>query len=164
MRLYKKKGLDMRETPIEKEVYEHFKGHRYQILAIAKDANTMEELVVYQGTYEPYQVFVRGVEEFLSPVDRDKYPEANQENRFEKCDLSEEQEMHPKLAKFLDADSYEEKLGILISMEHVITNSMINTMSIVLEVEVPEGEKEVRYESLKNALRTLEKFECNRFR
>lgn len=159
-----RKEEDVRQLPKEHEVYEHFKGHRYQILAIAKDANTSEDLVVYQGTYEPYTVYVRALDEFLSPVDKDKYPEAKQDQRFMKCEINENEEMDPKLAEFLDAETYEKKLGILVSMEATITNQLINTMSIVLEVEVPEGELFERYDALKSALMTLERFECNRFR
>lgn len=157
-----KEGMNMRETPIEDEVYEHFKGHRYQILTIAKNIETGENMVVYKGTCEPYQVFAQDLENFLAKVDREKNPESQQENYFEKCDI--DVAIHPKLNQFLDAETYEEKLGVLISMESVVTNSMINTMAIVLDVVVLEGEVEERYEALKGSLQTLEKFECNRFR
>jgi hypothetical protein len=154
----------MREIPKEKEVYEHFKGNRYQILAIAKDANTMEELVVYQATYEPFQVFVRGLEEFLSPVDLVKYPDVKQEERFKKCEIDEEQEIDPKLMEFLDAETRKDKLEVLMSMELTITNQMINTMAMSIDVEIAEGKLLERYDALKSALYTMDKFEGSRLR
>jgi len=152
----------MREVPREKEVYEHFKGHRYQILTIAKNTETSEDMVVYQEMSEPYQVFVREVADFLSPVDHEKNPKVKQEYRFEKCELDET--IHPKLSAFLEAETYEKKLEILITMEPIITNSMINTMEMVLDVAISGGELEERYEALIGSLRTLKRFECNRFR
>lgn len=154
----------MREIPKENEVYEHFKGHRYQILAIAKDANTMEELVVYQGTHEPYQVYTRGLDEFMSPVDHVKYPDVKQEERFKKCEIDEEQDIEPKLMEFLDAETRKEKLGVLLSMEAIITNRMINTMAMSIDVEIAEGKLIERYEALKNALYVMDKFEGSRLR
>ena len=72
----------MREIPKPYERYHHFKGNDYQILAVAKSADDLRDMVVYQGLYEPYQIYVRDLEEFLSPVDKTKYPGASQEERF----------------------------------------------------------------------------------
>lgn len=74
----------MREIPKPYERYRHFKGKDYQIIATAKSADDLRDLVVYQGLYEPYEIYVRDLQEFLSPVDRAKYPEAEQEERFRK--------------------------------------------------------------------------------
>lgn len=70
----------------------------------------------------------------------------------------------PLVMEFLDADSYEERLNILAALHCRITDEMINTMSVAVDVEVNEGDIEERYEALKNCLVTLEKYECNRLR
>lgn len=63
--------------------YRHFKGNVYQIREIAKDSETLEKMVVYQGMYPPYECWVRSYEEFMAPVDIKKYPNASQKYRFE---------------------------------------------------------------------------------
>lgn len=76
----------------------------------------------------------------------------------------EEFALDPQVMEFLDADTYEERLNILASMRHRITDDMINTMAISVDLEIEDGEIEERYEELKNCLLTLERFECNRLR
>ncbi|MCR5209074.1 MAG: DUF1653 domain-containing protein [Lachnospiraceae bacterium] len=72
----------MRKDPRPFEKYRHFKGHDYQILALAKDASYDRDMVVYQGLYPPYQIYVRELSEFMSDVDKNKYPDAKQKERF----------------------------------------------------------------------------------
>ncbi len=69
-----------------------------------------------------------------------------------------------RLMDFLDAETYEEKLDILASMHEGITDDMINTIAMALDLEVEEGETEDRYQSLKSCLLMLDKFECSRLR
>lgn len=74
----------MRDNPKPFEIFKHFKGKQYQILALAKDAGDGRSLVVYQALYGDYIIYVRDLSEFMSPVDKVKYPEASQEYRFER--------------------------------------------------------------------------------
>ncbi len=62
--------------------YKHFKGHIYEVLAIAKDSEDLSLKVVYKNI-ENEEVWVRPIDEFLSKVDKNKYPDVTQENRFE---------------------------------------------------------------------------------
>lgn len=77
----------MRENPKPFEKYQHFKGNRYQILALAKDSENGNSMVVYQALYGDYTVYVRELSQFMSPVDHTKYPEITQKYRFEKCEV-----------------------------------------------------------------------------
>lgn len=66
--------------------YRHFKGHLYQVLNIAKDSETLKDVVVYQDLSDDTKIWVRDYDMFLSKVDKEKYPEVKQEYRFELVD------------------------------------------------------------------------------
>lgn len=76
-----------REKPVSGEFYRHFKGNLYQIKMLAYDSENCNPVVVYQAMYPPYQCWVRELEEFMSVVDSDKYPDAGQKYRFEKVEI-----------------------------------------------------------------------------
>ena len=65
------------------EKYRHFKGAIVEILEIAKDSETLEDMVVYKHS-DTNEVWVRPLSMFLSKVDTRKYPDVKQEYRFEK--------------------------------------------------------------------------------
>lgn len=68
------------------DIVRHFKGNLYEILHFAHDSETREEVVVYRALYGERGVWVRPKEMFFSPVDREKYPDAPQEYRFERVE------------------------------------------------------------------------------
>lgn len=170
------------------EFYRHFKNKYYQIISVAKHTETEEELVIYQALYGEFQIYARPLEMFLSEVDKEKYPEAQQKYRFERIEKIPVQENAPrfiqqeekqkeemiqerkeitiqdKLMDFLDADSYKEKLNLLQGMKKQIDDKMINDMAVVLDIVIEDGELDKRIEALERCLKTLIKFECNRLR
>lgn len=167
--------------PKPHEIYKHFKGNLYQIVTIAEHSESGEQLVIYQALYGDYKTYARPLEMFVGKVDKEKYPDVEQEFRFElqgaddrraervsepekleESETSAEDTLDPAIIEFLDADSYETRLNILAGIHHRITDEMITTMAIACDVEVADGELETRYESLRSCLLTLEKYECNR--
>lgn len=68
-------------------VYKHFKGNYYLVEDIARDSETHEELVLYRKLYEDGSLWVRPLDMFLSEVDHDKYPNVEQQYRFELQDI-----------------------------------------------------------------------------
>lgn len=68
------------------------------------------------------------------------------------------------LLAFLEAESYEEKLEILNQLHNRMTDAMIDTMAVSLDVEIKSGDIGQRYQELLNCLLKLEHFECNRLR
>ena len=70
--------------------------------------------------------------------------------------------LDPKILEFLDARTYDEKLTILSSIHHRLTDDMIDIMSTATDIEVKPGSIEERYEEYKSCLVTMQHFECNR--
>lgn len=66
-----------------KRVYRHFKGDFYLVEDVAHHSETGEEYVVYRKLYGDGGLWVRPLSLFLDPVDREKYPGADQTWRFE---------------------------------------------------------------------------------
>lgn len=81
---YAKGWTNMGNTPKPYEIYRHFKGNLYQIIAIAKDSEDGHDVVVYQALYHPFTIYARDLKMFTEPVDRSKYSakEYPQEMRF----------------------------------------------------------------------------------
>lgn len=59
-----------RELSLGKK-YRHFKGKEYLVMHIAKDSETLQEMVVYQALYGEYGIWVRPLEMFLEQVEVD---------------------------------------------------------------------------------------------
>lgn len=64
-------------------IYKHFKGNYYIVEEVAKDSETLEDMVVYRKLYEDTTCWVRPLKMFLSEVDQTKYPDIKQKYRFE---------------------------------------------------------------------------------
>lgn len=175
----------MEREPRSGELYRHFKNKLYQIVAVATHSETGEKLVIYQALYGDFQVYTRPLEMFVGEVDHVKYPEVTQQYRFERVNRAElaqeepgetaaeenrqkweryDDDVNPKLMAFLDAEELEERYNILVSMRDEVDDHMINSMAVVLDVVIPEGEVSDRYEQLKSCIRTKQRYETLRLR
>ena len=80
----------MRKIEVGKK-YRHFKDKLYEGIAIAYDSESnndevLRKMVVYKALYGDGKIWVRDYEMFASKVDREKYPDVEQEYRFEEVE------------------------------------------------------------------------------
>lgn len=68
---------------VKHRIYKHFKGNYYYVEDIATNADNEVEYVIYRALYGDYGLWIRPLEEFLSEVDHQKYPDVKQKYRFE---------------------------------------------------------------------------------
>ncbi len=204
----------MREKPKELEVYRHFKGRYYQVIAVAKHTEYDEELVVYRPLFEQGSVYARPLASFMSEVDKDIYPNARQQYRFtlasgdghgekkaaEEPDNGTEKDsrafserksrkegeyeeeaperdreyydndtdpdsiLDPDLEAFLDEKSYAKKLDIFMFMRRKITEDMLNTIAVAMDINLTGDSLEERYMEALECIRTKKKYESDRLR
>lgn len=68
-------------------IYKHFKGDFYLVEDIVIDSETKGKMVLYRALYGDGTRYVRPYEMFASRVDKVKYPNVKQEDRFELQDI-----------------------------------------------------------------------------
>lgn len=109
----------------------------------------------------------RAAEELVSGLQAVEEPVKESDAGSEGTEGAEEMQqlnIDPLVMEFLEADTYEQRLNILAALRSRITDEMINTMAMAVDLEIKEGDVEERYEELKSCLLTFEKYECNRLR
>lgn len=156
----------MERRPVVGETYRHFKNKNYKIIAIAHHSETGEELVIYQALYGDGMVCARPLDMFVSEVDHEKYPEVKQKYRFEKIENPvTEMTIEERMMKFFDEDSLEGKYQILLTMREEVTDMMIDNMAVVLDIVIEDGPISKRFDDLKHAIQTKQRYEqTNRLR
>lgn len=185
--------MEKRDIPRPGEFYRHFKNRLYQIIAVAYDAETEQQAVVYQALYGDYRVWVRPLENFLSRTDREKYPEASQEWRFERIvpgqspaqDVSGPQSGPAQdvpapaatapaaeegrtgtqvLLAFLDAETREEKKAALVSGMDRLTQRELDSIYMALDMPAQEGDVRAQVSGILSWMKTQERYESSRLR
>ena len=170
----------MERRPVAGETYRHFKNKEYKIIAIAHHSETDEELVIYQALYGDGMICARPLDMFISEVDHVKYPEVTQKYRFEKIADApsvesannsadskqkekrlEEMTIEEKMMAFFDHEDLEAKYKILLSMREELTDMMIDNLSVDIDVVIPDGEIHKRFDDLRRAIQTNQKYEQN---
>lgn len=148
----------MDRRPVVGETYRHFKNKNYKIIAIAHHSETGEELVIYQALYGDGMVCARPLDMFVSEVDHEKYPEVTQKYRFEKI-ADAQLSVEEKMMAFFDTDDLDEKYRILLSMREEITDTIIDNLAVDVDVVIPDGELQKRFDDLRHAVQTKQKYE-----
>ncbi len=144
------------------EHYRHFKGKLYEVTAIAAHAETEERMVVYQALYGDQEIRVQSYERFVSEVDHEKYPEAEQRYQFEKVEPPTQ--ANPLLLRFLDAETYQDKLELFQAWQAYADENLLESIAASLDITLSSGNVREKYREILNCLKTMEHFETNRFR
>ena len=129
---------------------------RYRIIAIAKHTETEEDYVVYQALYGDNGIFVRPLAMFMEKVDKEKYPDAKQEYRFE---LEEETNL---LMEYLDLDTYAEKLCFLQKHRADITGDFLEAVAACMDFTESAPTLELRLDQIMHYIEMLMKYERRR--
>lgn len=75
-----------------------------------------------------------------------------------------EDEVNPILLEFLDADTLEEKMHILIRYRNQMDESLLNSIAIALDIVVEKKGVQEKYDEILNCLSTMKRFETTRLR
>lgn len=96
----------------------------------------------------------------------DVKPDSENDTASVELDLSDNDEEKPDkiLMDFLDIDTYQEKLKYIDIVRDRLDDKIIDAMAASLDVEVPEGSLDKRYQSLKQVISAHAKYECTRLR
>ena len=121
---------------------------------------------------EPQPEGVKSASQNVSNFEEEKAQEQPQtyanENRNEKTEPVRRnwagKTAEEKLTEFFDTDDLEMRYNILVSLKGELNDLMINNMAVVLDVVIPDGDADTRYEELKRCIRTKQRYENSRLR
>ena len=170
------------------EFYRHFKNKWYQIITVATHSETGEKLVIYQALYGDFGVYARPLSMFVSEVDHEKYPDVKQKYRFERVEMAgspagepagktdhdltaasvdepgSEQELSPLLLPFVEADSIDRQLELLMAMTGKIGQRERDILYVALDLPQRGGSVEEQIHAIRQYLEMQKRFDGGRLR
>ena len=152
-------AMFMEEVDVEKypDARQQYRFELLQDSELVSGSQAAEETI---SRLQAVEETISGLQAVEEPVKESNEGSGGTENAEEMQQLN----IDPLVMEFLEADTYEQRLNILAALRSRITDEMINTMAMAVDLEIKEGDVEERYEELRNCLLTFEKYECNRLR
>lgn len=162
------------------KVYKDHKDKPYQVIVMAADHKTNEDMVVYQRLYGDFRTYVAPLKDFVELIN---YYPTNKTYEISSTELSREDEqlqdnklieaiqnnndisgVDSILIDFLDANTYSKKLDIINSNLKRMNNGLIDNMAASLDHSIEEGDISQRVKELINCLQAMARFEDRRLR
>lgn len=155
--------LEMFMSEVDHEKYPDV-TQKYRFERVELSSNTVTEIQVKDHTQREYAAENRNLLE-----NSEKQSLADSFEQSENMGLSSREEeyeggINPKVLEFLDSEDFDERYNILVALRDEIDDQMINTLAVALDVVIPEGDIDDRYDQLKMCLRTRQRYESNRLR
>lgn len=155
--------LEMFMSEVDHEKYPDV-TQKYRFERVELSSNTVTETQVKDHTQREYAAENRNLLE-----NSEKQSLADSFEQFENMGLSSWEEeyeggINPKVLEFLDSEDFDERYNILVALRDEIDDQIINTLAVALDVVIPEGDIDDRYDQLKMCLRTRQRYESNRLR
>ncbi len=152
-------AMFMEEVDVEKypDARQQYRFELLQDSELVSGSQAAEETI---SRLQAVEETISGLQAVEEPVKESNEGSGGTENAEEMQQLN----IDPLVMEFLEADTYEQRLNILAALRSRITDEMINTMAMAVDLEIKEGDVEERYEELRNCLLTFVKYECNRLR
>ena len=155
--------LEMFMSEVDHEKYPDV-TQKYRFERVELSSNTVTETQVKDHTQREYAAENRNLLE-----NSEKQSLADSFEQSENMGLSSREEeyeggINPKVLEFLDSEDFDERYNILVALRDEIDDQTINTLAVALDVVIPEGDIDDRYDQLKMCLRTRQRYESNRLR
>ena len=155
--------LEMFMSEVDHEKYPDV-TQKYRFERVELSSNTVTETQVKDHTQREYAAENRNLLE-----NSEKQSLADSFEQSENMGLSSREEeyeggINPKVLEFLDSEDFDERYNILVALRDEIDDQIINTLAVALDVVIPEGDIDDRYDQLKMCLRTRQRYESNRLR
>lgn len=147
---------EMFVSEVDHEKYPQVKQkYRFELVDLAEEKCTKQE--------KPDQPDIFLVKkESKTKVSEEKAEESK--NAQSAWNQTEKDSVNPILLEFLDAETLEEKLHIMIFGRNQMDDNLLNSIAISLDLVVDEKNTQEKYDEILNCLSMMEKFECNRLR
>lgn len=142
-------------------------GIPIQILTKATHMDTKQDMIVYQELKEPFEIYVIDAEHFKDFLNKESMNlTADQPvvDYFAKSDDNniKIQNRASLIERFLDADSYHEKIRVLESEADFLSEDILELLAASLEETISGKTFEERLDSLTKILQTKARFEFER--
>ncbi len=171
----------MERIPRPGEFYRHGDNTLYQIVAIARHAETGEQLVIYQALFGDFSIYARPAAGFFEEWYLERQPEGRErfgwkgreraaggQGKRPGWDREEPDEdgVNPWLERFLDAEGYDQRISVLRMMLGKVGQKEVDSIYLALDIAMPSkaGDVDSQLRGIMKHLETKKRYDGSRLR